>query len=79
MNRTHRVTVLFPETPQRLKYVESPAHGFTVKARTFDAAAELARARVEANGIKVRFVSHSPGHKITITGEPVTASKAVRA
>lgn len=60
-NRTFRVRVLFPETPERKKYVESPAHGFTLQARAFDAAASEARARAVANGLVVRSVSHSPG------------------
>lgn len=67
-NRTFRVRVLFPEAPERKtvpptpeRYVESPAHGFTLQARTFDAAATESRARAVANGLVVRSVSHSPG------------------
>lgn len=65
-NRTYRVRVLFPETPERKKYVESAAHGFMLSSRTHDAASAEARARVVANGLVVRSVAHSPNDMIVV-------------
>lgn len=66
-NRTYRVRVLFPETPERKKHVESQAHGFALQALTADAAAREARARIIANGFVVRSLSHSPGDVIYVS------------
>lgn len=79
-NRTYRVRVLFPETPERKKYTESFAHGFTIQARTHDVAAIEARARVMANGFIVRSVAHSPENVLVVHAhDPKTMAMAVRA
>lgn len=72
---TYRVRVLLPETPQRAKYVESIALGFTLSARTVDAASTMVRARLVANGLTVRSVSHSPGNVIVALAHAPTPAK----
>lgn len=64
---TYRVKVLLPETPKQEKFVEAKRYGFTLEARTCDAAAKAAKARLAANGVRVRGLSHSPGNVITVT------------
>lgn len=70
--RTYRTKVMVPDgfwdeqhPPQA--FVEKPAYNFRFTAKNHDEAREIARTRLEQNGLKIRSVAHGERETVIVT------------